>query len=233
MAKGNIKFFNNEKCFGFIERQGEVDIFVHKSAVEKSGFKTELMLAGASVEFIAGDRDGRPCVTEIISIEGGKPTQKPQGRTDKGRRDAPPARRRESNKRRLEVGATGVGEVVSFKDDKGFGFMRVIGNDVEDVFFHVNDIPADVCREDPEVGDKFHFRIADHNGKTKAKVTDRYDANKPFVAGKSGKPAVDKPKPASGNRRPGSSGPKSNPVKGATRQDGLKAAGGLKVGSKR
>jgi CspA family cold shock protein len=50
MATGTVKWFNNDKGFGFItpDDQGK-DLFVHHSAISGSGFKT--LEEGAKVEF--------------------------------------------------------------------------------------------------------------------------------------------------------------------------------------
>ena len=40
MAQGKVKWFNADKGFGFIEREGEEDLFAHFSAIQTDGFKT-------------------------------------------------------------------------------------------------------------------------------------------------------------------------------------------------
>ena len=38
--KGTVKWFNERKGFGFIERESGSDVFVHFSSIKDSGFKT-------------------------------------------------------------------------------------------------------------------------------------------------------------------------------------------------
>lgn len=49
MKTGIVKWFNNEKGFGFISVQGEEDVFVHFSAITGDGFKS--LEEGQEVEF--------------------------------------------------------------------------------------------------------------------------------------------------------------------------------------
>lgn len=46
---GRVKWFNNEKGYGFIEYKEDEDIFVHYSAIEAEGYKT--LSEGQLVEF--------------------------------------------------------------------------------------------------------------------------------------------------------------------------------------
>jgi CspA family cold shock protein len=49
MAEGTVKWFNDAKGFGFIQREGESDVFVHYSAIQGDGFKS--LDEGARVKF--------------------------------------------------------------------------------------------------------------------------------------------------------------------------------------
>ena len=49
MKTGVVKWFNNEKGFGFISVEGEGDVFVHFSAISGEGYKS--LEEGQSVQF--------------------------------------------------------------------------------------------------------------------------------------------------------------------------------------
>ena len=46
---GTVKWFNSSKGYGFIERQGGADVFVHFSAIEMEGYRA--LQEGQKVEF--------------------------------------------------------------------------------------------------------------------------------------------------------------------------------------
>jgi CspA family cold shock protein len=57
MTTGTVKFFNAQKGFGFISREGGADVFVHFSNIEGNGYKS--LDEGDEVEFeIAQGRKG-------------------------------------------------------------------------------------------------------------------------------------------------------------------------------
>ncbi|MCH7620171.1 MAG: cold shock domain-containing protein [Candidatus Marinimicrobia bacterium] len=55
---GTVKWFNSRKGFGFIEREGADDVFVHYSAISGDGFRN--LEEGQKVEFTVTDGDKGP-----------------------------------------------------------------------------------------------------------------------------------------------------------------------------
>ncbi|MET0786091.1 MAG: cold-shock protein [Paenisporosarcina sp.] len=66
MKQGTVKWFNSEKGFGFIEIEGENDVFVHFSAIQGEGFKT--LDEGQQVEFEVVDGNRGPQAANVTKI---------------------------------------------------------------------------------------------------------------------------------------------------------------------
>ena len=49
MAKGKVKWFNNQKGYGFITPENGKDVFVHHTAIKSDGYRT--LEEGQEVEF--------------------------------------------------------------------------------------------------------------------------------------------------------------------------------------
>jgi CspA family cold shock protein len=63
---GTVKWFNESKGFGFIERQSGPDVFAHFSAISGSGFKT--LVDGQSVEFTVTQGQKGPQAENIVAV---------------------------------------------------------------------------------------------------------------------------------------------------------------------
>ena len=63
MEQGKVKWFNADKGFGFIEREGGEDVFVHFSAIQTDGFRT--LDEGQSVTFEVEQGQRGPQATNV------------------------------------------------------------------------------------------------------------------------------------------------------------------------
>ncbi|MBG9979669.1 cold-shock protein [Facklamia sp. DSM 111018] len=66
MEQGTVKWFNESKGFGFIEREGDSDVFVHFSAIQGDGFKT--LAEGQAVSFDVEDGARGPQAANVEKI---------------------------------------------------------------------------------------------------------------------------------------------------------------------
>lgn len=66
LMDGVVKWFNNTKGFGFIQKEDGTDIFVHYSAINSDGFKS--LTEGDNVSFEVGETDKGPAAANVTVI---------------------------------------------------------------------------------------------------------------------------------------------------------------------
>ena len=67
MAEGTVKWFSNEKGYGFIEQgDGGADVFVHFSAIAGEGYKSLTEGQRVSFEVVQGDKG--PHASEVSAL---------------------------------------------------------------------------------------------------------------------------------------------------------------------
>jgi len=66
MSEGTVKWFNEQKFFGFIEKDGGGDLFVHFSAIQADGFKT--LAEGQRVSFDVAQGQKGPAAENVKPV---------------------------------------------------------------------------------------------------------------------------------------------------------------------
>jgi cold shock protein len=66
MPKGTVKWFNNQKGYGFIASETGTDVFVHHSAIQGEGYKT--LNEGETVEFEIGEGKKGPQAENVVRV---------------------------------------------------------------------------------------------------------------------------------------------------------------------
>jgi len=66
MAKGTVKWFNNQKGYGFITTESNDDVFVHHSAIQGEGYKS--LEEGQQVEFDIQQGPKGEQATNVVKI---------------------------------------------------------------------------------------------------------------------------------------------------------------------
>ena len=68
MAVGKVKWFNDAKGFGFIQREEGPDVFVHYTAIKIEGYKS--LAEGQDVEFDLYEGDKGPQAQNVTKLTG-------------------------------------------------------------------------------------------------------------------------------------------------------------------
>ena len=66
MTKGSVKWFNDQKGYGFVTQEDGTDIFVHFSSIQGEGFKT--LHEGQEVEFDVADGPKGPQASNVRPV---------------------------------------------------------------------------------------------------------------------------------------------------------------------
>ena len=66
MNKGTVKWFNNQKWFGFISDEQGNDVFVHYSGIQSNGFKS--LEEGQEVEFEVIEGQKGPQAVNVVKL---------------------------------------------------------------------------------------------------------------------------------------------------------------------
>lgn len=136
MPTGTVKFFNSAKGFGFITPDdGAPDVFVHVSAVERSGLDS--LNDGDQVSFsLEPDRKTGKVAAVDLQVLGAGPAPRRAAPSygAPARRGPPPER---GGRAPGAVTGSGHGVVKWFNPVKGFGFIQPAGGG-GDVFVHVS-----------------------------------------------------------------------------------------------
>ena len=67
MTRGKVKWFNDQKGFGFIEVDGSKDVFVHHSAITGEGFKSLREGDEVELEITKGPKGPQAANVKIVS----------------------------------------------------------------------------------------------------------------------------------------------------------------------
>jgi CspA family cold shock protein len=167
MANGTVKFFNTGKGFGFIQPDdGGADVFVHASALERSGVRE--LNEGDRVRFEVEEdrRSGKLAATnlQVTSSGAGSGRDASSGRPDQrsqsnyrphGDASRPASGNRGPGSRQIEGSGSGV--VKWFNTTKGFGFIQPDAGG-EDVFVHISTVERAGLRELRE-GERVRFDL--------------------------------------------------------------------------
>jgi CspA family cold shock protein len=146
MPRGTVKFFNGAKGFGFIAPDdGGNDVFVHISALERSGLGGLNEGDQVSFELEQDRRSGKLAAVDLVVTGSAGPSARapraggPSRGFGGGDRDGGFQRRPAGGGSSREPAGAGSGVVKWFNTTKGFGFIQPRDGGA-DVFVHISDV---------------------------------------------------------------------------------------------
>ncbi len=66
MPEGIVKWFRNDKGYGFISQDGGPDLFVHHTSIDMQGYRT--LAEGDRVSFVMGETEKGPVAKEVRKV---------------------------------------------------------------------------------------------------------------------------------------------------------------------
>ncbi|MFT5849601.1 MAG: cold shock CspA family protein [Patiriisocius sp.] len=136
----SVKWFNMQKGFGFFTQKDGTDVFIHISALERSGFEPSSMkvLGTAASISMVQKNSGRNECSSVHSI-GGVASTSMKPRAARSRQE------QKQNLAALTLGDRATGRLKFFNHTKDFGFLEVtsvVGH--ADVFLHITGVTDDL-----------------------------------------------------------------------------------------
>ena len=96
-TNGTVKWFSQEKGYGFLQREGGPDVFVHYSAIDGNGFK--VLYEGEEVEFEVIEEPKGPKAASVVRLNPPRGTPASwRRRADRRSGRKPPSPRRSSSR---------------------------------------------------------------------------------------------------------------------------------------
>ncbi len=161
-GEGDVKWYNASKGFGFIAQPDGADVYVHRTALQRSG--VDHLNEGDRVGYNLVEYRGRIQADSVTVITQASPSSSGGRSGERGGHSSG------GGAPTLVDDAVHRGAVKFYNTEKGFGFIQP-DDGANDIFFHISGI---VCREPAlQSGETVTFRMANHRGRINAVDVDR------------------------------------------------------------